>query len=525
MPSSSSFADQTFDVLIIGGGVNGAGVARDLALRAKSRGHALRVALVEKNHFSSGTSGRNSQLIHGGLRYLKYFDFGLVREALHERAVLLRIAPHLVEPLQFLIPMYSQVGRFYYGTGLWLYDLLAGTAKISRHESLPADEVARIEPGLNRQQLVSASLFYDCRVHSARLVLENVVEAVENGVVAANYTSVVDLKPGPPWTVTLEDSITGVRTTCRARKVVDATGAWSRQEGLRLVRGSHLIVPRLTRSEYAISYFERNGRIIFVIPWGSRGDLSLVGTTDIDHHTGPDDVRVSGEEVEYLMRIIHEVFPDAGDVPLISAYSSLRPLVREESANATSTSRAHKIWDTGDGMVRIAGGKYTTYRQMSEEAADLAVKDIAPELASVHLTADTPLLGNSVDRLRALRSRTAQLAAQYGLTGAEAAYAVRDYGVRAEQLLALLPADETSISRLERAQIAFAARHEMVQRLPDFLFVSTYLGYERRWTRLTLARLADELGRHLNWNERRRDEEVDLAIWMMEQPALSARTA
>jgi glycerol-3-phosphate dehydrogenase len=165
------------DVLILGGGINGAGIARDFALRAKRKGVDLRIGLVEKRHFASGTSGKNSHLIHGGLRYLKYFEFSLVQEALHERAVLLRIAPHLVEPLPLLLPFYGWSQRFLYGSGLWMYDLLAGARNIGRHRILSSQEVEKLEPGLSAEGLVAGASFYDCRVNSSRLLLENVFDA------------------------------------------------------------------------------------------------------------------------------------------------------------------------------------------------------------------------------------------------------------------------------------------------------------------------------------------------------------
>src|ERR1700749_978995 len=212
--------DEHWDVLFIGGGINGAGIARDLVLRDAG----LRVALVEKNHFASGTSGKNSQLIHGGLRYLKYFDFHLVREALRERATLLAMSGGLVEPLKFIIPCEGLIDRWYYGAGLTLYDLLAGKYGIGRHRSVDA--------GL---------LFYDCKVNSARLVLENVIDAEARGAAVANYVEAkVDGKR-----IEAFDSLARQRFPIRAERVVDATGAWSGGNHLRLVRGSHPVFPRI----------------------------------------------------------------------------------------------------------------------------------------------------------------------------------------------------------------------------------------------------------------------------------------
>src|SRR5437879_6209606 len=274
---------ESFDVLILGGGINGAGIARDLVMRGS------KVALVEQRHFASGTSGKNSQLIHGGLRYLKQLEFRLVRESLRERATLLKLAPHLVTPQPFLIPLYGWARRWFYGTGLWMYDMLAGSGNIGRHRILSRTEVEKIEPGLAREGLTHGAVFFDCQIHSARFVPENIWDAARAGAAVANYARAE--RQGEQVTVT--DAISGESFSVRAEKLVDSTGAWANEERLRLVRGSHVVVPRLNSSENAIAYFEKSGRIIFVIPWGSSRQLSLVGTTDVDHDDTPDDVRIS----------------------------------------------------------------------------------------------------------------------------------------------------------------------------------------------------------------------------------------
>ena len=403
--------DEHWDVLVIGGGINGAGIARDLVLRDAG----LRVALVEKNHFASGTSGKNSQLIHGGLRYLKYFDFHLVREALRERATLLAMSGGLVEPLKFIIPCEGLIDRWYYGAGLTLYDLLAGKYGIGRHRSVDA--------GL---------LFYDCKVNSARLVLENVIDAEARGAAIANYVEAkVDGKR-----IEAFDSLAGQRFPIRARKVVDATGAWSDGGRLRLVRGSHLVFPRIRQGDEAIAFFDDKGRIVFLIPWGERNDLTLVGTTDVDHDGSPDDVHISQEERDYLTAIVRRLFPSFPGEP-VSSYSSLRPLISEPGRSATSTSREHAIWETADGVLHIAGGKYTTYRAMSEEL---------------------------VNKLVSQPCRTAEIPLQ----------------------VVKPPQDPM-------ARVRQAVEREYARKLDDLLYVSTYWGYERKLSPEWIDPLAREL--------------------------------
>jgi glycerol-3-phosphate dehydrogenase len=473
---------ETFDVLILGGGINGAGVARDLALRNP----ALKVALVEQRHFASGTSGRNSQLIHGGLRYLKNLEFRLVRESLHERATLLAIAPHLVKPLRFLLPMYGWPARLYYGAGLQLYDLLAGARNVGAHRVLSRHAVQAMEPGLASEGLSSGALFYDCLIHSARFVLENLFDAARAGAAIVNYCRAerYDSAGDGGHKVHLTDMLSGDRFECGARRLVDATGPWSDSQKLRLVRGSHLIMPRLTAAGHAIAFFEASGRIVFVIPWGA-GDLSLVGTTDVDHSGTADDVRISAAEVDYLLAIVRRLFPRALGIAPISAYSSLRPLLSSADASPTKTSREHRIW-ASNGVVHIAGGKFTTYRVMSDEACTHLT-------GAACRTGEMPLGGNSPAALEGIPPELEE----YGvLAGCVRDYA-RDGGLRT-------------------GRIRFAVEHEMVERLPDLLFVSTYWGYEQPQA---IPEIAAELGRYLGWDRARIDEEVHLALALCSLPS------
>ncbi len=501
-----------FDVLILGGGINGAGIARDLGLRARRAGRNLRIGLVEQRHFASGASGRNSQLLHGGLRYLKNLEIGLVREALGERAVLRDIAPHLVDALPFLIPMYGWFASRYYGAGLWLYDLLAGGRNIGRRRYLTREQLVSAEPDLETAGLTNAAIYFDCRVQAARFLLENLFDAARDGVLVANYAQAGPYRrESDHYVLEVSDALGGGSFPVRARKLVDARGPWEPGGSLRLVRGSHIILPRVNSSDNAIAHFGEDGRILFVIPWGPGNRLSLVGTTDVDHPGGPDDVRISADEVRYLMRSVRRLFPGRSDLDPIAAYSSLRPLAWT-GGSASSASREHRIWNNADGVVRIAGGKYTTYRLMSHEAVDLVTREMAPELTGRSETAQTPLGGNSKQRIDELAEESAALAARHSVETAEVLSLVRAYGIQAPAVLELLPGEPAhGLSRVERAMIGFAARHEMARRLPDLLFVSTYWGYEREWNEETRMGIGRELGRHLGWSEERIRQEAELA--------------
>ncbi len=449
-----------FDALILGGGINGAGIARDLALRARRAGVPLSIGLVDKGQFGAATSGKNSQLIHGGLRYLKMLDVRLVRESLGERARLLRLAPGLVTPLEFLMPLRGMFEKLYYGAGLTAYDVLAGSRNLAGHQRVSRNT----EPGL-APEFRYAVRFYDAGVHSARFVLVNVLDAIRNGVAAANYVKAENWeRSGDGWRVTLFDTLSGQRFETRARKLIDTMGPWSTVSGLRLVRGSHIVLPRLTEGDRAIAWFEPSERIVFVIPWGETGGLSLVGTTDVDHDAGPDDVSISEAEIAYLLEVARRLFPAAKGLEPISGFSALRGLLREESKTAADTSREHRIWNSPDGVLHVAGGKYTTYRLMSEQAGDLVAREIAPALAGVHPT-------------------------------------------RSEPLAVELPDDDSAAARIEHA-----AGREMARHLGDLMFVSTYWGWERRWDAGSLAQYARDLGRHLGWDERREREEVEAVL-------------
>jgi glycerol-3-phosphate dehydrogenase len=304
-------------------------------------------------------------------------------------------------------------------------------------------------------------MFFDGQVHSARLVIENLLDAETHGCCLANY---VGCRQGEAI-----DTLTGDSFPLRAKRVVDATGSWSEGAPLRLVRGSHLIFPRIQRGSEAIAYFDEKGRIVFLIPWGENDDLTLVGTTDVDHEGSADDVRISHEESDYLKSIVRRLYPEYRAEP-VASYSSLRPLIAQTGRSATSTSREHRIWESSGGTLHISGGKYTTYRSMSEELVDM----IAP---GVH-------------------SRTAEIPLN-------------------------IPPRPSDIA----ARVRKAVEREYARKLPDLLHVSTYLGYERRAAASWLLPLAHEMGTLLNWSEARAANEVQEFLSACENSAPRANSA
>ena len=468
---------ETFDVLILGGGINGAGTARDLTLRAKAASAKLNVALVEQKHFSSGTSGKNSHLIHGGLRYLKQFDLRMVREALRERATLLKIAPHLVDPQPFLMPLAGFVKSLYYEAGLTIYDFLGSKPW---HRRLSLAKVLELEPGLEAPGMSGAMEFHDAQVRSARLVLENIFEAVGNGAACANYVRAESHARDEDnlWRLQLTDSISGETFETRARALIDSTGPWARDPAPRLVRGSHIVLPRLGASKHAVAYFEEQGRIVFFIPWGERGDRTLIGTTDVDHDGSADDVHISEDEMRYLRTIAAQVFPASARMEPVATFSSLRPLLVSH-ASATNATREHHIYRDPQGVIRITGGKYTTYRSMAEEAADLAVWEVAQGLRDVHLTAKTALNGNTPEAIQALLKEARALSSQYNVAESEIIMLIHQYGLLTTAVLDYVEtAAVIGRADIDAARLVFAARHEMAVEPRDYLEVSTSLGLE-----------------------------------------------
>jgi glycerol-3-phosphate dehydrogenase len=381
----AALGDGTFDLLVIGGGINGVGIARDAAMRG------LRTALVEAGDFASGTSSRSSKLIHGGLRYLEQGHVGLVLEAVRERERLRRLAPHLVRPQAFVFPVYrgDRVGLVSLTAGLWAYDILAGLWNVRRHRMLGRRAVEAAEPALRRDGLRGAGLYWDYRTDDARLVLETALAASREGAVVVSYASVgAFVKEGGLIVgARVVDRLGGGETVVRSRAVVNAAGPWVDAVAaldapgttrLRLTKGVHVLVPRARVGNRAalVLHAVRDGRVMFAIPWGAQ---TLVGTTDTDHEGGPDvPPTVAASDVAYLLESVNHYFPAArlGPEDVVSAFAGLRPLVAPPTGAAlspSSVSREEKMFVSASGLVSLAGGKLTTYRLIAASVVDRIV--------------------------------------------------------------------------------------------------------------------------------------------------------
>ncbi|HLG04987.1 MAG TPA: glycerol-3-phosphate dehydrogenase/oxidase, partial [Gemmatimonadales bacterium] len=375
------------DILVIGGGITGAGIARDAALRG------LSVALVDAGDFGSGTSSRSSRLIHGGLRYLEQRRFRLVSESLRERSLLQRLAPHLVRPIEFILPFFrgDRVPGWKIRLGLRLYDLLAGTGNVRRHDNLGKRALRELEPLMRERGLTGGARYFDAQCDDARLTVAVMRAAASAGARVANYVRAVRLleEEGRIVGAALRDELTGATGEATARLVINATGPWTdavrRLEDpaakpiLRLTKGSHVQVPqaRIGHRHAILFASPIDRRPLFILPWG---DWTYLGTTDVETDESPDAALPSEEEVIYLLRSANFLYPEAhlGTEDVVATWSGLRPLLAAEPGTpVTKVSREHRIVRGPGGMLTIAGGKLTTFRRMAEEVVNRATRELS----------------------------------------------------------------------------------------------------------------------------------------------------
>jgi len=534
----ASMAETPVDVLIIGGGITGAGIARDAALRG------YRTALIDKADFGAGTSSHSSRLIHGGIRYLEQYAFHLVFEASRERRVLLRIAPHLVRPLPFLFPVYrgARVPAWKLRAGMWLYDLLSVFRNVHWHRWLRAKKVRRVEPGLRDRGLVGAALYYDAQTDDARLVIATVRSAVRAGALATNYVEVTALlKPdGRVRGAVVRDVLTGETANIRAHVVVNATGPWSDRVRrlddpnaapvMRPTKGAHVIVPRKRlANEHAVTLFSPvDGRVMFALPWG---DLSYIGTTDTDADASPDGLRVTAADVTYLLRSANAAFPDAhlGQSDVLSAWAGLRPLLREDDRNPSQVTREHRVLESPQGLISIVGGKLTTYRVMARDVVDrvaarLHELDGRPR-AKRPPTDRQPLPGGEAAELDVL----VEAARARGAADATARHLVANYGSEAAAVLNLVDRERRLGESMMPgrpeiwAEVVYAVEREMAVRVQDVLIRRLHLFYEvADHGQSVVPRVTALMKQHLGWDDAREAEELRDYFQLVERGRITA---
>jgi glycerol-3-phosphate dehydrogenase len=510
-------------VVVVGGGVVGAGIALD----ATTRG--LSVGLVEARDFASGTSSRSSKLIHGGLRYLEQFNFGLVREALIERSLLLRlIAPHLVRPVPFVFPLTHHVWeRAYVGAGVGLYDTLAfslgGPRGLPAHRHLTRKAALRLAPALRKSAFNGAVQYWDAQVDDARFVLTLARTAATFGAHVASRTEVVGfLREGARVTgVRARDLETGAELDIRAQQVVNATGVWTDEIqalvggrgviNVRVSKGVHLLVPR-DRIHSSTGIITRTpASVLFVIPWGRHW---IIGTTDTEWSLDKSHPAATRADIDYLLTQVNRVL----GIPLThddvnGVYAGLRPLLSGESDVTSRLSREHTVAQPVPGLVMIAGGKYTTYRVMARDAVDAVAHGLDGKVPP-SCTDAVPLAG--ADGYPALWNSRARLATASGLHVARIEHLLRRFGSLAEEVLALI-AERRDLGRplsgaddYLRAEVVYACTHEAARHLEDVLTRRTHISIETPDRGLSAAQeTAELLAGPLRWDAAQIAREVE----------------
>jgi glycerol-3-phosphate dehydrogenase len=477
----------TLDLLVLGGGITGAGVALDAALRG------LRVALIDKGDVASGTSSASSKLVHGGLRYLEHGDFRLVYEAMQERRRLLRNAPHQVRPLRFVLPFYcgARVPPWKWRVGLTLYDLLAGRDNLARSHAHPAAQLRREFPSLHSSGLIGGASYFDAQMDDARLCIEVLRTAALHGALVANYVEAVAFvcSEGSIRGVRAVDHVAGEEVSISARVVLNATGPWGdavrRLAGeeapalMQPTKGVHLVAPdRGLRAAFLLLH-PRDGRVFFVIPWLGK---TLLGTTDTEYDGPPDGARVAGDDVAYLLDGHNHFFdPPLSVADVLGSFVGLRPLLRSSPDDPSARSREFRLVASPSGLLTVAGGKYTTFRQMAEVITDEVVRRLG--LRRRCRTRDFRLEGTPDEPWDVYAERTRRrLCKAYRLDASVAQHLLDRYGRRAEDVAQFIGADPQLGRRVVPeepdllAEFAYQREHEMAVRPADFLLRRTRLG-------------------------------------------------
>ncbi len=498
-----------FDLVVVGGGIVGAGIARDAAMRG------LKAALVERGDFASGTSGKTSRLVHGGLRYLRNFRIGLVREAVRERDLLLERAPALVRPLAFTIPAYAGrgTGQTSLRFGLFVYDFLSRDKVLPKRKWLSPVDVRKREPGLGDGALVAGGLYHDALTNDARLVLAVVRAAADAGAVVANYTEAIECvsEGGRVAGVRVRDRMSGNLLGIRATLVVNATGVWldwlrsskPPAQTIRPTKGIHVFLPRerVGNREAVVLTAKKDDRVIFVLPWGH---LTLVGTTDTDFRGDPEHVLPDANDVAYLLESVNQAFPGAhvGPEDVVSAYAGLRPLVHGKPGQKESDiSREHEILEDPDGLISVAGGKLTTQRAMAEDVVDRVCRRLGRPAACS--TANTPLGSppGGTERFRAMGFESETAAHLSSRHDPESMRRWLDEPQARERIV-----PELSYAW---AEVCTAVECEMALTLADVLVRRLGLFYEARDQGLSVAKaIADRMAGHTAWTQDRIRTEV-----------------
>jgi glycerol-3-phosphate dehydrogenase len=507
----NAISNEFFDLIVIGGGIIGAGVARDAALRG------LSVLLIEKEDFACGTTSRSTRLIHGGLRYLRTLDFKLVKQDLNEREILLKIAPHLVHRLEFVIPLLKTEPfyRLSLPLGLWLYNRFSHGASLPSTYHLSAKETVDLEPSLeNTDGLVGAYLYYDAQVaYAERLCIENLTDAAARGALIINHAPVTGLvfKDNILSGVQIKDELSGEDFQVKGRIILNATGPWTdtilhqfeagHTYTIRKTKGVHLLTDKISNNALVL-FAKSDGRLCFVIPWL---DHTLVGTTDTDYNGNLDEVYADKSDVDYLVSELGHYFPNFKRENIHSTYASLRPLVPKKNKSASDNSRAHRLVDHEQqdgikGLISILGGKNTAYRGISEEAVNLIIKKLGKN--EVCTTAQTLLTGAPA----VIPAELEKTARASGLPIATVTHLAYIYGSRMGEVLKYINEDKRLSIPISDggldilAQIKHAVHEEEALSVSDFMLRRSLIGLRPDQGLDAVDTVAREMAALLGWN-------------------------
>ena len=486
----AQLSKETYDLVVIGGGITGGGIALDAA----SRG--MKVALVEKGDFASGTSSKSTKLIHGGLRYLKQFDFWLVKEVGSERAIVHKLAPHLVLPEKMLLPLIENgsYGKWLTSIGLKVYDILAQVTGDDKRKMLEKKEALKLEPLLPKKILKGAGYYAEYRTDDARLTIENIKTSLKFGAQALNYATVEDFvyKDEIIAGVKVKDGISGKAFPIKAKYVINAAGPWVDElrglnnskngKRLHLTKGVHLVFPHKKLPVRQSVYFDvPDGRMMFAIP---RGKITYVGTSDTNYNDNKDKVRTDIADAIYLISAVNNMFPSINLElkDIVSSWAGLRPLIHEEGKSTTELSRKDEIFTSVSGLTSIAGGKLTGYRKMAERVVDRIADQLeegeGKKLKPCH-TADIPLCGNEgFKKFKNVKKYIADVLGRIetdGFSEYDAWFLVTNYGKQTESILETYAGlkDKDNQVRMAKAELRFGIDYEMVQNPMDFFIRRT----------------------------------------------------
>jgi len=530
----SRLAKEHFDVLVIGGGINGVGVALDAVTRG------LTVALVEGNDFASGTSSRSSKLIHGGLRYLEQYDFKLVREALHERELLVSsLAPHLVKPVAFLYPLHEKVKeRTYVGAGLALYDALRGFKRaLPGHKHLSQKTISEIAPSLRTDVVTGAIRYFDAQVDDARHTMMIARTAKRHGAAIITHAKVDSLiKKGKRVTgAVVADLNSKKKINVKASTVIMCAGVWSDQlhksfgiepgYEVKMSKGVHITLPgNAIKADEGI-IIKTAVSVLFIIPWK---DQWMIGTTDTEYLGDPNSPLADRSDVQYIIEQANRVLsPRISSEQVIGVFAGLRPLVaNKKDVDTTKLSREHTVDRPVPGFVSLAGGKYTTYRVMAKDAVDMATNDIT-KLTSESITSKLPIIG--ADGYWALTQQVDALAARYNLKTETIVHLLNRYGSDISDLLELISEDRKLATPVTRdlpylkAEIVYAVIAEGAQTVADVMERRTRIWFEAPNFGVDLAQsIADLMASYLGWKAPQKKASVAEYIKLVESAKKSA---